>query len=85
MLINPQDWSIITGYLMSPLIPPFHAIVNVLVGITVFFVFISLGIHFSGMWYAAYLPVQNSHAYDNTGRLYTVSYTHLTLPTTERV
>ncbi|KAK3939466.1 sexual differentiation process protein 3 [Diplogelasinospora grovesii] len=67
------DWTIISGYLMSPLIPPFHAIANVVAGITVFFVFVSLGIHYSGMWYSAYLPVQNSHAYDNTGHQYNVT------------
>lgn len=71
--VPAQDWSIISGYLMSPLIPPFHAIANVLGGVTIFFVFVSLGIHYSGMWYSAYLPVQNSHAYDNTGHLYNVS------------
>ncbi|KAK0717183.1 OPT oligopeptide transporter protein-domain-containing protein [Lasiosphaeria miniovina] len=67
------DWSIISGYLQSPLIPPFHATANVLGGIIVFFVFASFGIHYSGMWYSDYLPVQNSHAYDNTGVQYDVS------------
>jgi OPT family small oligopeptide transporter len=57
---------------MSPLIPPFHAIANVLGGVTFFFVFLSLGIHYSGMWYSAYLPVQDAHAYDNTGHRYEV-------------
>ncbi|KAK1758619.1 OPT oligopeptide transporter protein-domain-containing protein [Echria macrotheca] len=66
------DWSIVTGYLSSPLIPPFHAIANTLVGITVFFVCVSLGIHYSGIWYSDFLPVQDSHAYDNTGQLYDV-------------
>ncbi|KAK3694789.1 putative isp4 protein [Podospora appendiculata] len=67
------DWSVVSGYLQSPLVTPFHAIANVLGGIIVFFVFASLGIHYSGMWYAAYLPVSNYHAYDNTGRQYNVS------------
>lgn len=67
------DWSVVSGYLMSPLIPPFHAIANVCGGITVFFVFVSIGIHYSGMWYSDFLPVQNSHAYDNRGRRYNVS------------
>jgi len=66
------DWSIITGYLTSPLIPPFHAIANILAGITVFFVFISLGIHYTGTWYSDFLPVQDAHAYDNTGHVYEV-------------
>ncbi|KAL1859528.1 hypothetical protein VTK73DRAFT_7572 [Phialemonium thermophilum] len=67
------DWTIISGYLMSPLIPPFHAIANVLAGIVIFFIIISMGIHYSGYWYSAFLPVHNSHAYDNTGRKYDVN------------
>jgi OPT family small oligopeptide transporter len=58
---------------MSPLIPPFHAIANVVGGIVVFFVFVSMGIHFTGTWYADYLPVQNSHALDNRGLPYNVT------------
>lgn len=67
------DWSVYSGYMASPLIPPFHAIANVLAGILVFFVFISMGIHFSGTWYADYFPVQSSESYDNTGAIYNVS------------
>jgi OPT family small oligopeptide transporter len=67
------DWSIISGYLGSPLIPPFHAIANTLGGITVFFVFISIGLHYTGVWYADFLPVQAQHAYDNTGDIYDVT------------
>lgn len=67
------DWSIISGYLGSPLIPPFHAIANTIGGITVFFVFISIGIHYTGVWYADYLPIQAQHAFDNTGSIYNVS------------
>lgn len=33
-----------------------------------------MGIHYSGMWYSDYLPVQNVHAYDNTGQVYNVSF-----------
>ncbi len=58
---------------MSPLIPPFHAIANVVVGIIIFFVIISSGIHYSGMWYADYFPIQSSISYDNTGAEYNVS------------
>jgi hypothetical protein len=57
----------------SPLIPPFHAIANVLGGIIVFFVVISMGIHFSGTWYSDYFPVQSSESYDNLGQIYNVS------------
>ncbi|EON98785.1 putative small oligopeptide opt family protein [Phaeoacremonium minimum UCRPA7] len=67
------DWTIITGYIGSPLIPPFHAIANIIGGVFIFFIVISMGLHFSGHWYAAYLPVQSSHAFDNTGHKYNVS------------
>ncbi|KAK3354904.1 putative isp4 protein [Neurospora tetraspora] len=66
------DWSIISGYLLSPLASPFHAIVNVVGGVTFFFVIVSLGIQYSNTWYSAYLPVQESHSYDNTGKRYDV-------------
>ncbi|PKS09470.1 hypothetical protein jhhlp_004086 [Lomentospora prolificans] len=67
------DWTVISGFLTSPLIPPFHAISNVTAGIVVFFVFISMGIHFTGTWYSDYFPVQSSISYDNTGHEYNVS------------
>jgi OPT family small oligopeptide transporter len=67
------DWTVISGYLMSPLIPPFHAIANVMAGIFFFFIIISMGVHYSGYWYADYLPISHSHAYDNTGKVYKVA------------
>ncbi|CAI4211109.1 unnamed protein product [Parascedosporium putredinis] len=67
------DWTVVSGYLTSPLIPPFHAIANVTAGIIVFFVFLSMGIHFTGTWYSDYFPVQSSISYDNTGKEYNVS------------
>ncbi|RYC61439.1 hypothetical protein CHU98_g4774 [Xylaria longipes] len=67
------DWSVISGYALSPLIPPFHAIANTVVGVVVFFVIVSAGLHFSGTWYADYFVVQSSDAFDNTGAKYNVS------------
>ena len=67
------DWTVISGFLGSPLIFPFHAIINVLGGIIVVFVIISMGIHFSGTWYAEYFPVQSPESYDNTGAVYNVT------------
>jgi hypothetical protein len=32
-----------------------------------------MGIHFSGTWFADYLPVQSSESYDNTGAVYNTS------------
>ncbi|KAF4504162.1 hypothetical protein G6O67_008349 [Ophiocordyceps sinensis] len=67
------DWSIVSGFIGSPLIPPFHAIANVLGGIIIFFIFVSMGIHFSGVLFSEYLPVQSSESFDNMGKPYNVS------------
>ncbi len=67
------DWTVISGYVGSPLIPPFHAIFNVLIGIIGFFIIISCGVHFSGAWYSDYVPVQSMDSYDNTGAVYNVT------------
>ncbi|KAI0487444.1 OPT family small oligopeptide transporter [Xylaria cf. heliscus] len=73
ILPTTLDWSVISGYALSPLIPPFHAIANTIVGVVVFFVIVSAGLHFSGAWYADYFVVQSSDAFDNTGAKYNVS------------
>ncbi|EFW99104.1 small oligopeptide transporter [Grosmannia clavigera kw1407] len=67
------DWTIVSGYLGSPLIPPFHAIANSLFGIILFFVVVSSGLHFSNVWDSGYLPVQSSSAFANTGHKYNVT------------
>jgi len=62
------------GYgLRSPLMPPWFAIANTLVGTVFWFVIVTAGLHFSGLWYAAYLPISDSNSYDNTGKLYNVT------------
>ncbi|KHJ34530.1 putative small oligopeptide opt family [Erysiphe necator] len=67
------DWTVITGYLASPLIPPWHAIMNTLIGVVVFVIGPALGLHYYGVWFSDYLPMQDSHSYDNTAKLYNVS------------
>jgi OPT family small oligopeptide transporter len=67
------DWTVISAYLNSPLIPPFWAIANNIAGVLIFFVFVSMGLRYSHKWYYDYLPVQSSRAFDNTGSLYNVS------------
>lgn len=67
------DWTIVSGYLGSPLIPPFHAIANALFGTIFFFLIVSSGLHFSNTWFSGYLPVQSSHAFANTGEKYNVT------------
>ena len=67
------DWTIITGYLNSPLIYPFFAIANMVVGVFVFVFITGVGISYTGSLYTDYLPIQDSLAYDNTGNQYNVS------------
>lgn len=67
------DWSQISGFNFSPLIAPWHAIANTLIG-TVFWIWIiTPAIHYSGLLYSAYMPISSSGSYDNTGKLYNVS------------
>ncbi|SZF03594.1 unnamed protein product [Blumeria hordei] len=67
------DWTVISGYLTSPLIPPWHALMNTMIGLLIFVIFPALGIHYSGAWLSDYLPVQDSRSYDNTAQRYNVS------------
>ncbi|KAK4137776.1 small oligopeptide transporter [Trichocladium antarcticum] len=67
------DWTQISGFVGSPLIPPWHAIANTMIGVVVFFVFLASTLHYSGAWYSQYLPMSDSNTYDNTGKQYDVS------------
>ena len=67
------DWTQITGYVFSPLIPPWHAIGNTLIGLVLFYWITASAVHFSGTWYADYLPFSDSSSYDNTANVYNVS------------
>ncbi|KAI0522299.1 OPT family small oligopeptide transporter [Xylaria bambusicola] len=73
ILPTTLDWTVVSDYSLSPLIPPFHAIANTVAGVIVFFVIVSAGLHFSGTWYADYFVVQSSDAFDNTGAKYNMS------------
>ncbi|KAK8020304.1 small oligopeptide transporter [Apiospora arundinis] len=64
------DWTQIAGFVGSPLIPPWHAIANTLVGVVVFFLGMSSFLHYTGVWYAQYLPMSDASTYDNTGAPY---------------
>ncbi|KAL9070772.1 MAG: hypothetical protein Q9157_005697 [Trypethelium eluteriae] len=66
------DWTYVTAYIYSPLIPPWHAIANTLIGLFVFIILSALGIHYTGAWYSEYLPMSDSNSYDNTGSTYDV-------------
>ncbi|TGO84229.1 hypothetical protein BPOR_0532g00040 [Botrytis porri] len=68
------DWTQITGYnLQSPLIPPWFAIANTAIGTVFWFMIVTARIHFSGHWYAEWLPISDSNSYDNTGQHYNVT------------
>ncbi|RDW59569.1 putative isp4 protein-1 [Coleophoma cylindrospora] len=67
------DWSQISGFVGSPLIPPWHAIANTLIGVTVFYVFGASILHYTGTWSAAFLPMSDSATYDNVGNSYNVT------------
>jgi hypothetical protein len=66
------DWTQITGYIGSPLVPPWHAIANTMIGVVVFFIFLASALHYSGTWYSQFLPMSDSSTYDNTGKHYDV-------------
>lgn len=67
------DWTVITGFVGNPLIPPWFAIANTLIGVVVFYIFVASGIHYSGAWSSKFLPMSDSGTYDNTGATYNVS------------
>lgn len=67
------DWTQISGFNFSPLIAPWYAIANTLIGMVIFFWIVTSAVHYSGMFYFQYLPISDSNSYDNTGALYNVS------------
>ncbi|KAH8821963.1 OPT oligopeptide transporter protein-domain-containing protein [Xylogone sp. PMI_703] len=67
------DWTVVSAYVLSPLIPPWYAIANTLIGVIAFFWITSIAVHFSGISFAKYIPMGTSSVYDNTGAVYNVS------------
>ena len=67
------DWTQVAGFVGSPLIPPWHAIANTLIGVVVFYIFGASLLHYTNTWYGVYLPMSDSSTYDNTGAHYDVS------------
>jgi len=67
------QWTQISGFVGSPLIPPWFAIANTLIGVITFYMFGASILHYSGTWSAKYLPMSDSTTYDNTGASYNVS------------
>ncbi|CAJ2510032.1 Uu.00g059320.m01.CDS01 [Anthostomella pinea] len=67
------DWTQIAGYIGSPMIPPWHATANTLIGVISFFIIGASLFHYTGVWYAQFLPMSDASTYDNTGGAYNVS------------
>ncbi|EEP76496.1 OPT family small oligopeptide transporter [Uncinocarpus reesii 1704] len=67
------DWTQIAGYVQSPLIPPWHAIGNTMIGTVVTYLIVTPILHYTNHWYARSLPIHDSTIYDNTGHPYDVS------------
>jgi OPT family oligopeptide transporter len=67
------DWTTITGFIGSPLIPPWFAIANTLIGVVIFYMIGASALHYSGTWSAKFLPMSDSSTYDNTGAAYNVT------------
>ena len=42
-------------------------------GTVFWFVIVTAALHFSGHWYAEYLPISDSNSYDNSAKLYNVT------------
>ena len=50
-----------------------HAIANILIGVVTFFIVGASVFHYTGTWYAEFLPMSDSSTYDNTGASYNVT------------
>lgn len=67
------DWQQISGYVSSPLMVPFHAIGNTLFGTVFWYIIVTSAIHFSGRFYANYLPISDQNTYDRFAQPYNVT------------
>ncbi|KAI5305772.1 Mitochondrial dicarboxylate transporter [Ascosphaera pollenicola] len=67
------DWSQITGYISSPLMYPFHAISNTVIGVILWYWIVTPALHFTGKFEGKHLPISDSNTYDNTGAVYNVT------------
>ena len=67
------DWSIISGYVTSPMVSPWFAIANTLIGMVAWFWILTPALHYSNVYYGKFLPMSDSNSYDNTGGVYNVT------------
>jgi OPT family small oligopeptide transporter len=66
------DWSVISGFLLSPLQTPAFAIFNVGAGILIMFIGV-IGLAWAGPEYFRYLPLSANQNFDNTAGPYNTS------------
>lgn len=67
------DWTQISGFNFSPLIAPWYAIANTLIGMVCWYWIVTTALHYSGLFWFKHLPISDSNSYDNTGQTYKVS------------
>lgn len=67
------DWAQINSCYDSPLIAPWHASANILVGVIAITWVIVPAFHYTNTWYANYLPISQNGITDNTGSPYNIS------------
>lgn len=67
------DWNQISGFMGSPLIPPWFAVGNVLASIVVVYWLVATIIQYSNVFYGHYLPMGGSDIWDRFQQIYDVS------------
>ncbi|KAH8646224.1 small oligopeptide transporter [Xylariales sp. PMI_506] len=67
------DWTEISAFLFSPLIPPFHSLANTAIGVVFFFWIVAPAMHWTNTYYSDYLPFFDSGSWDNTQNHYNAS------------
>lgn len=67
------DWTYISAYLMNPLLSPWHAHFNTIIGLGIFVILPTIGLAYTGTLYADYLPINTSRTFDNTASRYNVT------------
>ncbi|KAL6307856.1 OPT oligopeptide transporter [Sparassis latifolia] len=66
------DWAQIS-YIGSPLATPWWAEANIAIGFVFFFWVLTPILHFTNVWYSAYLPMSSRTSYDRFGQSYNVT------------
>ncbi|KAL4069062.1 OPT oligopeptide transporter protein-domain-containing protein [Scleroderma citrinum] len=72
MSVITFDWSQI-AYIGSPLVTPWWAAANVLMGFIIFYWIMTPILYFTNTWDSLYMPIQSQLVYDNTLQQYNVT------------